>query len=284
MIVFKKKIEITAFLSAEKGKGQQIGFVPTMGALHEGHIALIRTSRTENNITVCSIFINPTQFNNPEDYSRYPVKINSDLTMLESTGCGVVFIPDNKEMYENYSDDLISFNLGYLETICEGKYRPGHFKGVSLIVTKLFNIISPDKAYFGQKDLQQFAVIKKLVKDLSYNIKLRRVPTVREPDGLAMSSRNLLLSAEDRPGANILFNSLVKARKLLLDGSSVDTIKKIIRNQMQNEPASNLEYFELVDAESFAIIQNYEGQPNLAFCMAAYYRNIRLIDNIFIIE
>ena len=284
MIIFKKKGELTRFLAGEKRKKAHVGLVATMGALHEGHMALIRSSRSENDLTICSIFVNPAQFNNSEDYSNYPVKTGEDLKLLESAGCDVVFLPDYREMYENDPGTHLSFNFGKIETVCEGKFRPGHFNGVGLIVSKLFNTISPDRAYFGQKDLQQVALIRKLIADLCYPVDLRIIPTVRESDGLALSSRNLRISAPDRPKAAILYNSLLKAKKLLREGSSVDTIKKIIGNLFENEPIFRLEYLELVHAESFEVMQVFDKQSYLAFCIAAWCRNIRLIDNILINE
>ena len=284
MIILRKKSEIIDFLGLEKRKGREIGLVPTMGALHEGHISLVRTAARENDVTVCSIFINPTQFNNPEDFKNYPVNIGGDTNLLESSGCNAVFMPDRDEMYESNSNETLTIDFGYLNTVCEGRYRPGHFNGVGLIVAKLFNIIMPDRAYFGQKDLQQFAVIRKLVSDLSYPVKLIRMPIIRETDGLAMSSRNLRIKPGDREGAVIFNKTLKQARELLLGGSLIDEIKDIANNSFKKNPVYRLEYLELVDADSFKLIDTYKRQPNLAFCIAGYCRDIRLIDNLLINE
>ncbi len=282
MIIFKKKSEITQFLWEEKGKGKRIGFVPTMGALHQGHLSLINASKKENDLTVCSIYVNPTQFNNPADYEKYPVQLNQDMDMLTSGDCDVLFIPDNVEMYPDKISSITSFDFGYLETIGEGKFRPGHFKGVGIIVSKLFNIIQPDQAYFGQKDLQQFAVVSKLVKDLSYSIKLRRMPILREPDGLALSSRNLRILPEERKQATIFYESLRNAQKLLITGLSIDRIKESVENLFKLNSACSLEYFELLEADTFEIISDYRQRSNLAYCIAGYCGKIRLIDNLFI--
>jgi pantoate--beta-alanine ligase len=284
MIIHRKKSEIINFLAQEKRKGREIGLVPTMGALHEGHLSLVRASVAENDLTVCSVFVNPAQFNNPEDFMNYPVNTEGDIRLLETSGCNLVFIPDRNEIYDSEVNEHLTISFGYLETVCEGKYRPGHFKGVGLIVAKLFNIIRPGKAYFGQKDLQQFAVIRKLVSDLSYPIDLRRIPIVREPDGLAMSSRNLRISPEDRPGAVIFSAALKEARKLLMDGVSPEEIKKTVNKLFENNVAFKIEYLELVNADSFEQINTFKEGTNLAFCIAGYCRNIRLIDNLLINE
>ncbi|HLF34602.1 MAG TPA: pantoate--beta-alanine ligase, partial [Cyclobacteriaceae bacterium] len=188
------------------------------------------------------------------------------------------------EIYGGDHTNCLQLYFGHLETVCEGKFRNGHFKGVGLIVAKLFNIISPDVVYFGQKDLQQVAVINKLIKDLSFNILLRRVPTVREPDGLALSSRNLRIASEDRPGAVKFYRALLTAKDLLIQGATVRKIRQEAEKLFENDPVNRLEYLELVDFESFAEIGEYKGQPSLAFCIAGYTRNIRLIDNILIKE
>ncbi len=284
MIICRKKSEIIQFLREEKRKGKRIGFVPTMGALHDGHMSLIRASREENDISVCSIYVNPSQFNNSEDYAKYPVRLEEDVERLKSGNCDALFTPENDEMYpENYSAN-ISFDFGYLETVGEGKYRPGHFKGVGLIVSKLFNIIQPDKAYFGQKDLQQFAIIRKLVQDLSYPIQLRRMPILREADGLALSSRNLRISPDNRKQATLFYKALIKARELLTGGSDLGTIKEFIGNLFPADSVLQLEYFELFNADTFELIAEYRNQPNLAFCIAGYCGKVRLIDNLLINE
>ena len=284
MLVWTKKTELLKSLSIEKKAGNSIGFVPTMGALHEGHLSLIRQSILENNITVCSIFVNPTQFNNQEDLVNYPVRADEDLKLLDSAGCQYVFVPGYREMYDYDLNEGLSINFGSLETLYEGKYRPGHFKGVGLIVTKLFAIIQPDRAYFGQKDLQQFAVVGKLVHELSFTIELRRVPTVREPDGLAMSSRNQRILPGHRPGAVIFYQSLLEARSLLKSGMPMEKIKQVIASYFTDDSTYKIEYLELVERDDFRQVSQYTGQSNLALCIAGYAGKIRLIDNIFINE
>ena len=282
MEILRNKSEIIDFLALEKRKGREIGLIPTMGALHEGHISLVRKAVLENDISVCSIFVNPAQFNNPEDFANYPVNPDGDIQLLGSAGCSVVFLPDSREIYDMGTNGYLTIDFGYLNTICEGRYRPGHFSGVGLIVAKLFNIIMPHRAYFGQKDLQQFAVIRKLVHDLSIPVELRRMPIIREPDGLAMSSRNQRISPADRPGAIIFHQTLMRAKRLLLEGYNTERIKKEAIDQFNGDQVYRLEYLELVNADNFELVENYEGQPNLAFCIAGYCRNIRLIDNLLI--
>jgi pantoate--beta-alanine ligase len=255
-----------------------------MGAIHNGHLSLLRHAILETDISVCSIFVNPAQFNNREDYINYPARITEDLQLLESTGCDCVFVPDEQEIYGGDHANSLQLYFGHLETVCEGKFRNGHFKGVGLIVAKLFNIISPDVVYFGQKDLQQVAVINKLISDLSFNILLRRVPTVREPDGLALSSRNLRIAPEDRPGAVKFYQTLLMAKELLIQGTPVQKIRQDAEKFFDNDPVNRLEYLELVDFENFSEIGEYKGQHTVAFCISGYTRNIRLIDNILIKE
>jgi pantoate--beta-alanine ligase len=284
MLIARKKAESAGIISGEKRKGRNIGLVPTMGAIHEGHLALIGASMNECDYTVCSIFINPAQFDNREDFIKYPVRTDEDLDMLQSAGCHAVFMPDVSELYEENFTNSLSINFGGLESVCEGKFRRGHFNGVGLVVAKLFHILQPDTAYFGQKDLQQVAVINKLVRDLSFNIRIRRIPTIRESDGLAMSSRNLRIPASDRPRASIFYNSLKKSRELLLDNVPVDVIRQKISDDFDSDPVHKLEYLELVETETFRIVDHYSARDHLAFCIAGYSGIIRLIDNILINE
>ena len=206
MVIFKEIEPLKAFLDNKRGRDLSIGLVPTMGALHPGHLELVKASKKVNSLAVCSIFVNPTQFNNPSDLEKYPRSLDKDIELLNSVGCDVLFFPDKKEMYQKPS--TIKFDFGQLDKVLEGEFRPGHFSGVALVVSKLFNIVNPTRAYFGQKDFQQFKIINRLVEELHFNIELICFPTLREADGLAMSSRNLRLTDDQRKTALIFFKSV----------------------------------------------------------------------------
>jgi pantoate--beta-alanine ligase len=266
------------YLSTFNQHEKSAGFIPTMGALHEGHLELVRASKKQNDITICSIFVNPTQFNNPEDLENYPRDTPSDLEKLKNVSCDAVFIPSVGEMYSE--DHVLNFNFGYLEEIMEGKFRPGHFGGVGLIVTKLFNLVKPTRAYFGTKDLQQLAIIKKLTKDLLFDIEIIPIKTVRESDGLAMSSRNKLLSKEERKQATDLYNSLTRAREKLNKQESVISVKKYISDYFETESAIDLEYFEVVYTENLHNVSKIHKSDDVSLCIAGYLGKVRLIDNI----
>lgn len=279
MLVINSIKDIKIALNPLKLKEKTLGLVPTMGALHEGHISLIRNSCELNDITICSIFINPTQFNNPEDFEKYPSTIDDDLKLLELNGCDIVFIPSVDELYANKS--FLKFDFGKLEVGMEGANRPGHFNGVGLIISKLFNIINPDTAFFGQKDFQQLAIIKQLVKDLSYNVKIHSCPTLRENNGLAMSSRNKRLSTDELIEASKIFKSLQLVKKLIEEGNAIGDIKNEIELFFSNS-SIKLEYIEIVDEVSLIPIQTNSKQKGLAVCIAAFLGNVRLIDNIIL--
>ena len=281
MIIFKDIPSIQQFLKGKKCREKKIGFVPTMGALHAGHMSLIAASKSENDFTVCSIFVNPKQFNNPEDLKKYPRDVEKDCRMLKEAGCDVVFLPSEKEIYAG-NNNVVTFSFGYLEHLMEGKYRPGHFNGVGIIVTKLFNIVMPDRAYFGQKDLQQFIVISNLVRELSLNVELKCIPIVRESDGLAMSSRNVRLKEGSRPAALIFNRSLREAEELIKNGIPVETVKEKIRKRFADQVKANLEYFEIVNAQDLMPLTGVDPQKKAAVCIAGYVEGIRLIDNIII--
>ncbi|MDI1323917.1 MAG: pantoate--beta-alanine ligase [Algoriphagus sp.] len=261
--------------------GKTIGFVPTMGALHEGHLDLVKKSKKECDFTVVSIFVNPTQFNNPEDFAKYPTSLEPDLKKLEEEGTDFVFLPDTSTIYPE--KPVLTLNFGELEYVLEGGFRPGHFNGVGIVVSKLFHIIKPDKAFFGQKDLQQVAVIKRLVRDLSFNLDLVIVPTRREIDGLAMSSRNLRLNPDERSQALILYSSLTKAKGELLAGKSWLDVHNQIIQDFNETPLAKLEYFELVHPEHFTQFETFDPLQKSSICVAAFLGSVRLIDNLPII-
>ncbi|QNF32581.1 pantoate--beta-alanine ligase [Adhaeribacter swui] len=260
-----------------RASGKIIGLVPTMGALHAGHLALLRAAVQHNTVTICSIFVNPIQFNNPEDYRLYPKTVDLDLALLQENNCDIVFMPLASEMYEHPA--VLKFNFGALEQVMEGFYRPGHFNGVATVVSKLFHLIKPHRAYFGQKDLQQFAIIRQLVRDLSFDLELVCHSIVREPDGLAMSSRNQRLSPASRQLAPQLYEALQQAAGLIKGKQMpLQEIKSQVNTFLQKYPAIKLEYFEIVDAETLQPIVDFV-KP-LALCLAAYLGDVRLIDNI----
>ncbi|MEM7107194.1 MAG: pantoate--beta-alanine ligase [Bacteroidota bacterium] len=266
-------------LRNQRSAGETIGLVPTMGALHQGHYSLIKASLNENDITVTSIFVNRIQFNKTEDFRNYPVDLAADLRELEKLGNDVVFTPSQSEMYAELP--LVKMEFGTLAQGLEGKFRPGHFNGVALVVSKLFNIIGPDRAYFGQKDLQQFAVIRRLVKDLSYAVKLRCIPTVRAANGLAMSSRNKRLSPAGLEQASIFYKSLKLAQELIEKNVDFVSTKKEIRDLFY-ESSVDLEYFEIVSPSSLVPIVEKEGVDQIALCIAGRIEGVRLIDNMIV--
>lgn len=275
MKIFSSIIDTQKYL---KSHGQtSVGFVPTMGALHDGHMALVRRSKGENALTVCSIFVNPTQFNNPDDLKKYPRTLEDDCRMLEKEGCDVVFAPSAEEMYPSLPNLKIDF--GSLETIMEGKFRPGHFNGVGIVVAKLFNIIKPTKAYFGQKDIQQVAVIHRLINDLSFDVKLVVCETIRENDGLAMSSRNRRLSPSDRDLAPLIYRSLILGKERLIQGDTVLEVKSKISEFYKENPAFELEYYEIADFETLESIFQLNTKRKTAIILAAHLGGVRLIDN-----
>ena len=257
---------------------QSIGLVPTMGALHEGHTTLVRTAKKDNDVVVSSIFVNPVQFNNPDDLARYPRTLDDDCRQLEAAGCDVVFAPSADEMYPE--PPTLRLNFGELETVMEGAFRPGHFNGVGIVVAKLFNIVQPDRAYFGQKDLQQVAVVRRLIRDLSFPVELVRCPTVRETDGLAMSSRNRNLAPAEREQAPALFQALTLAHDLLTEGQSTTQAKAAVTGFFSSHPNLRLEYVEIVNADTLQLANEILAPGQTAICVAAHLGKVRLIDNL----
>ena len=279
MHVFQTIEPLRSYLDKQRTNGVKIGLVPTMGALHEGHAVLLKKSVEENALTVCSIFVNPTQFNDPEDLSRYPQTPEQDIRLLEKQGCQVVFIPAAEEMYS--TEPSLKMDFGYLSGIMEGAFRPGHFNGVGLVVAKLLNIIQPDNAYFGQKDYQQFLIIKQLAKDLSFRSNIIPVATVREADGLAFSSRNVNLSEADRKVAPVLYKVLKKAGKELNDGMGPSDVREMV-NRYCHDAGIRLEYFEIAYAGSLLPVVELDHEVEIILCIAAKVGSVRLIDNVLL--
>jgi pantoate--beta-alanine ligase len=279
MKVIERIAEIKDAVIKYKNEGKSIGFVPTMGYLHEGHISLVNTSVNQNDVTIISIFINPTQFGPGEDFEKYPRDMKSDLDKASLAGVDIVFTPTVKEMYPEGYKTYVNVE-GITEILC-GRYRPGHFNGVTTVVNKLFNIVEAHRAYFGQKDAQQLAVIKKMVKDLNMNIEIVGCPIIRENDGLAMSSRNVYLSGEERKAAVILSKSLCEAENLIKDGTRrKDEIIEYITNRINSEKLANIEYTEIVNADSLEEIETLAGKILIA--LAVKFGRTRLIDNVMV--
>jgi len=265
-------------VSNAREEGKTIGLVPTMGALHQGHISLIKTAEKNGDFIVVSIFVNPTQFNNPDDLARYPRNLASDLRMLVGHGVEIVFVPTVEEMYPE--QDTRNFDLSPLDQVMEGKFRPGHFNGVAQIVSKLFEAVQPDRAYFGQKDFQQLAVIRKLVAQDNLDIEIIGCPIIREPDGLAMSSRNQLLTPGQRAAAPHIHAVLQKARSLK-NSKSPRALQTMVKEAINNHPLMQLEYFEIVDDQTLKPISSWDNPANKVGCIAVHLSEVRLIDNIY---
>jgi len=259
-----------------RAQGRTIGFVPTMGYLHEGHLSLVRECRKSADVSVVSIFVNPLQFGPREDFRRYPRDPERDASVLEKEGVDILFFPSDREMYpEGYRTSVEV--AGLQEKLC-GRSRPGHFKGVVTVVLKLFNIVRPDWAFFGQKDAQQVVVLRKMAEDLNMDVEIRAMPTVREPDGLAMSSRNSYLTAEERRAALVLFRSLEEARRMFGEGErAAGWIRDRLLTSIASEPLAELDYAEVVDPDSLEPVERIEGEALVA--LAVYVGKTRLIDN-----
>ena len=259
------------------GYFNSIGLVPTMGALHEGHISLIKASKAENDLTVCTIFVNPIQFNNATDLEKYPKTIEADIQLLQSVNCDILFMPNATEMYPHKTELVMDF--GYQNTVMEGKFRPGHFSGVGIVVAKLFNIVQPERAYFGQKDFQQCLIIKQLVRELSFPIDIRIIETLRESDGLAMSSRNARLGVKARESAPKLYEALLYCAANSGNFSIVE-VKEKAAEMLHADEMIDLEYIEFVDFESGKIALELIKGEKYGICLAANVGDVRLIDNI----
>lgn len=277
MKVVDTKKELTGLIEAYRNSNKTIGLVPTMGALHEGHLSLVQEANKICDISIVTIFVNPTQFNDPEDLKRYPRTPDADLALLESAGCDIVFMPSVEEVYPE--KDTRQFQFGYIESIMEGAKRPGHFNGVAQIVSKLFDMVQPDKAFFGMKDFQQIAIIKNMVEQLKYNIEIVECPIIREDSGLALSSRNKLLGEEYKKNAPHIHAILKKAINLAPEMSASD-LKVWITGEINKNPYLEVEYVEIVDAKTLQVVENWEEERKTVICVAVYAGKIRLIDNI----
>ncbi|KAA6312849.1 Pantothenate synthetase [termite gut metagenome] len=269
--------DLQTTLSSLKIQNKKIGFVPTMGALHGGHISLVRRSTEENDITVVSIFVNPTQFNDTNDLLKYPHTLEADCKLLEIAGVSVVFAPSIEEMYPQ--PDTRKFSYPPLDTSMEGAFRPGHFNGVCQIVSKLFDAVQPHRAYFGEKDFQQLAIIREMVRHLKYNIEIIGCPIVREESGLAMSSRNTRLSPSERKIAPGIYWTLSESH-IYASNHSISQTYKFVENIIAAIPSMRLEYFKIVNGESLQDVKDWNKASHIVGCIAVHCGEVHLIDNI----
>ena len=279
MLTLTSAAQVTAISKEAHHAGKRIGFVPTMGALHQGHLSLVRTARAQSDVVIVSVFVNPTQFGPNEDFSKYPRNPERDSAMLAAEKTDYVFLPSTEEMYPAGAESWVTVE-GLSEKL-DGRSRPGHFRGVTTVVAKLFNIVQPDLAFFGQKDAAQVAVISKMVRDLHFDVHIVVCPIVREPDGLAMSSRNAYLNPEQRKQALVLYRSLMRVQHLV-DRGETSTARLLVAGTqvMAEEPAVKLDYFEIVDRMTLDPVSDVSSGALVA--VAAYVGNTRLIDNIFV--
>lgn len=277
MNIVNKISELRLALDECRGRGCSIGLVPTMGALHEGHASLVRRSVAENDVTVVSVFLNPTQFNDPKDLERYPRTLEADCELLDACGADIVFAPGVEEIYPE--PDTRCFSYPPTDSVMEGAMRPGHFNGVCQIVSKLFSYVEPDKAYFGEKDYQQIAVIRRMVADLGFGLEIVPCPVIRQSDGLAMSSRNTLLSDEERQTAANIYRVLNESRTLSL---TVQQTHDYVVNEIDAIPMLEVQYFNIVDGDTLADVSSWDEAQSVVGCITVFCgeKPIRLIDHI----
>ena len=278
MKIFKTKKSLKSYLSLFN-ENISIGFIPTMGAIHNGHLKLIQTSKKECDKTICSIFINPTQFDNSEDFHNYPQTLTEDLKKLQKSKCDIVYAPNVSDLYEK-NEKVKKFNFKKIDLFMEGKFRKNHFNGVATIIEKLFKIIEPNKAYFGEKDIQQLQIIRNLVNQINSKTTVVGVPTVRDKNGLAMSSRNKLLSNEEKDKAAMIYRCLNYCKKNKLQ--PIPKLKEYIIEKFKKTKEIDLEYIEFVALNSMLPIKNWGEEKNNVVCIAAHIKKVRLIDNIIL--
>jgi pantoate--beta-alanine ligase len=279
MFFFKKINQLQAYLNTVRRQNQPIGFIPTMGALHQGHLELIRQAARAGDHTVCSIFVNPTQFNNIRDLEKYPRTPHKDIELLTSVGCNILFIPSVAEIYPPVGFEDPHFEFGSLSEVMEGVFRPGHFTGVAQVVSRLLDIVQPDRLYMGQKDFQQVVIVQSMLQQLQLPVQLVRCPTIREEDGLAMSSRNMRLTPEFRQKAPAIYQALLQAKQFSENGCLPKAIEQQALEKL-NEAGLKPEYFEIVNSETLLPIERFNEAKNIVACTAVWAGDVRLIDNI----
>ena len=280
MVIFKKVADIQSYIASLRAENKKIGFVPTMGALHNGHISLVKQAKTAADIVVCSIFVNPTQFNDKKDFEKYPISVEDDVKMLIEAECDILLLPSVDEMYPDGTAKMPVFDFGYLDTILEGEKRPGHFKGVGQVVARLLDIVRPDKLFMGQKDYQQCMVVKNLLGQMGSHIEMIISPTQREADGLAMSSRNRRLTDPQRALASIIYQCLVSIKTKQTDGNFAIVQKEC--TDLMTAKGFEVEYISLADADNLTLLTNYEAARPMVALIAARIGEIRLIDNMLL--
>lgn len=280
MKVINKTSDLQAIIEQLKNDGKSIGLVPTMGALHKGHLSLVKNSISNNDITVVSIFVNPTQFNNPNDLASYPRMVDKDLELLQTVGCDVVFAPEADDIYsKSETDSRFEFDFEGLDKVMEGKFRPGHFNGVVQIVSKLFDLVRPDRAYFGEKDFQQLAIIRLMTRRYNLPIEIVPCPIVREDSGLALSSRNSLLKDNEKQVASHIYAVLNESRQFVPQ-TEVEELKQCVIAAIEQKPELKVEYFDIVDGHTLKSIVKWDESGYIVGCITVFCGNVRLIDNI----
>ena len=280
MKVINKTSDLQAIIEQLKNDGKSIGLVPTMGALHKGHLSLVKNSISNNDITVVSIFVNPTQFNNPNDLASYPRTVDKDLELLQTVGCDVVFAPEADDIYsKSETDSRFEFDFEGLDKVMEGKFRPGHFNGVVQIVSKLFDLVRPNRAYFGEKDFQQLAIIRLMTRRYNLPIEIVPCPIVREDSGLALSSRNSLLKDNEKQVAQHIYAVLNESRQFVPQ-TEVEELKQCAIAAIEQKPELKVEYFDIVDGHTLKSIVKWDESDYIVGCITVFCGNVRLIDNI----
>lgn len=279
MLIIKEAGELTEFVARAKNNGRSIGFVPTMGALHAGHLSLVERCVAENDVAIVSVFVNPTQFNNPQDLATYPRTEDADARLLAKAGVAAVFMPSVEAVYPNGTERDHEFDLGMAAEVMEGRHRPGHFQGVAQVVSRLFLLVRPDRAYFGEKDFQQIAVIRNMVRSERIPVQIVSCPIKRADDGLALSSRNVLLTPEQRAIAPQIHQVLTESGTYALDHSLTQTREYVV-NRLNSTPGLRVEYYEIIDAETMAPIDDWAEARWTVGCITVYCGAVRLIDNI----
>ena len=281
MLLFKRVSDLQKYLNSFKNNDLQIGFVPTMGALHAGHISLINRSRTDSDITVASIFVNPTQFNNTDDLGKYPRTPERDIEMLAESGCDILFMPDAEQIYPDGTTPSVKFNFGKLDRVLEGVFRPGHFEGMAQVVHRLLEIVKPSRLYMGQKDFQQAAIVTRMLELMKSETELVACPIQREADGLAMSSRNARITPENRSKVTLIYHALTEAAERRGEYSPSE-IQRLALTKLKTEPHFKVEYFEIVDGRTLLPIQLFEETDFAVALVAVWVDDVRLIDNMIL--
>ena len=280
MKVINKTSDLQAIIEQFKNDGKSIGLVPTMGALHKGHLSLVKNSISNNDITVVSIFVNPTQFNNPNDLASYPRTVDKDLELLQTIGCDIVFVPEADDIYsKSETESRFEFDFEGLDKVMEGKFRPGHFNGVVQIVSKLFDLVRPDRAYFGEKDFQELAIIRLMTRRYNLPIEIVPCPIVREDSGLALSSRNSLLKDNEKQVASHIYAVLNESRQFVPQ-TEVEELKQCVIAAIEQKPELKVEYFDIVDGHTLKSIGKWDECDYVVGCITVFCGNVRLIDNI----